>query len=374
MAGPGRTPDRIGKQVMRQLFVLVPSLIPTAPIKGAVALCNALASDFNVTLVALKRSAEFPGFVNPRIRQIRLGGAGGWRAYRRLLEDAGGRATTLSLSLCFSADVANFRVRRHAVTVASIRGHLPRTYRIDYGPAGRLLAFLHYFLIARLDRVVAMTDHMAEEFKAITGMTPLVIGNFVDEGQLEPLRMPRPPVVSQQTPLPSELRYVFVGRLDPLKNPGQVIDAVRSLTAQGIACSLDIFGDGPLMAKLGSQVAAQGCEKYVRFHGYVASPWQLAAGADCLVLPSMTEGVSRAAMEALYLGIPCVMRDVDSNADLIRPGENGTLFSDDSVLCEAMKQTALLGRRLSATRPVLLTDSFREATCVASFREVLQKL
>jgi glycosyltransferase involved in cell wall biosynthesis len=374
MAAPGGTRDRPGKQVMRQLFVLVPSLVPTAPIKGAVALCNALAADFNITLVALKRSVDFPGYINPRIRQVRLGGAGGWRAYRSLLKDAGGRATTLSLSLCFSADVANFRVRRNAVTVASIRGHLPRTYRIDYGPAGRLLAFLHYFLIARLDRVVAMTEHMAWEFKAITGMTPLVIGNFVDEGQLEPLRTPIPPVASQQTPLPSELRYVFVGRLDPLKNPGQVIDAVCSMAARGIACSLDIFGDGPLMAKLGSQVAARGCGKFVRIHGYVANPWKFAAGADCLVLPSMTEGVSRAAMEALYLGIPCVMRNVDSNGDLIRPGENGELFSDDSALCEAMKQAALLGRQLSATRPVLLADSFREAACVARFREVLRNL
>ena len=146
------------------------------------------------------------------------------------------------------------------------------------------------------------------------------------------------------------------------------------MVAQGTDCSLDVFGDGPLMAKLGSLVAAQGFGKHVRFHGHVANPWNFAAGADCLVLPSMTEGVSRAAMEALYLGIPCVLRDVDSNADLIRPGENGVLFSDDSMLCQVMTQAALLGRRLSATRPVLLGESFREAACVAGLRELLQKL
>lgn len=353
--------------MMRQLFVLVPSLVPTGPIKGAVALCNALAADVDVTLVALKPSPAFPGPVDSRVRQVGLGAAGGWRAYRRMLEEAGGAPRTVSLSFCFSADVANFLVRRHAVTIASIRGHLPRTYRIDYGPAGRLLAFLHYSLAARLDRVVAMTERMAAQFAAITGKVPRVIGNFVDEGQLEPLRAP---VLSP----PAEWRYVFVGRLDPLKSPGRVIDAVCRMAKQGIACSLDVFGDGPLMAKLRSQVAECACEETVRFHGHVDNPWKLAAGADCLVLPSMTEGVSRAALEALYLGIPCVMRDVDSNADLIRPGENGSLFSDDATLASAMQEAAVLGRRLSATRPVLLSESFRQAACIARYRQLLQEL
>lgn len=352
---------------MRQLFVLVPSLVPTGPIKGAVALCNALAADFDVTLVALKPSPAFPGPVDSRVRQVGLGAAGGWRAYRRMLKETGGSQRAISLSLCLSADVANYLVRRHAITIASIRGHLPRTYRVDYGPAGWLLALLHYLLVARLDRAIAMTGRMADQFAAVTGKSPLVIGNFVDEAQLEPLR-------AAGLPGSAGWRFLFVGRLDPLKSPDQVIDAVCRLDAQGIACSLDVFGDGPLMAKLRSQVAQQARGDIVRFHGHVDNPWMLAAGADCLVLPSLTEGVSRAALEALYLGVPCVMRDVDSNADLIRPGENGALFADDAALATAMQDAARLGRRLAATRPVLLGESFRQAACITSYRQLLQEL
>ncbi len=371
MAGPREADHRPGRQLMRPLFVLVPSLVPTGPIKGAVALCNALAAHFDVTLVALKRSPDYPGPIDPRVRQVRLAEAGGWRAYRRMLQQAGGRPRVLSLSFCFSADVVNFLVRRNAVTVSSIRGHLPRVYQIDYGWLGKLLAILHYRVAGCLDQAVAMTQRMAAEFESITGRTPNVIGNFVDEGRLEPLRTATDP---KKNPQPAGFRYVFVGRLDPLKSPGLVIEAVCSMVSQGIDCSLDVFGDGPLMTTLCSQVAAQGFVNHVRFHGQVSVPWERAAVADCLVLPSMTEGVSRAAMEALYLGIPCVMRDVDSNADLIRGGENGILFTHDSTLCEAMKQAALLGRRLAATRPVLLGDLFRETACVAGFRELLQNL
>jgi glycosyltransferase involved in cell wall biosynthesis len=356
---------------MRPLFVLVPSLLPTGPIKGAVALCNALAAEFSVTLVALKRSLDYPEPIDPRVRQVRLAEVGGWRAYQRILQRAGGRPRVLSLSFCFSADLVNLLVHRDAVTIASIRGHLPHVYQIDYGWLGKLLAILHYRLARRLDQVVVMTQRMAEEFESITGQTPSVIGNFVDEGRLEPLRSASDPMKNPQL---AGFRYVFVGRLDPLKRPGLVIDAVCSMVSQGIDCSLDLFGDGPLMASLRSQVAAQGFVNHVRFHGQVAVPWEVASVADCLVLPSMTEGVSRAAMEALYLGIPCVLRDVDSNADLIQSGENGILFTHNSTLCEAMKQAAFLGRRIAPTRPVLLGDLFREKVCVAGFCELLQNL
>ncbi len=167
-------------------------------------------------------------------------------------------------------------------------------------------------------------------------------------------------------------RFVFLGRLDPLKSPDRVVEAVCLLVTQGIPCSLDVFGEGPLMTQLRVMVAERACGDLVRFHGHVDNPWMLAADADCLVLPSQTEGVSRAALEALYLGIPCVMRDVDSNVDLIRPAENGELFIDDVALVTAMQNAARLGRLLSATRPVLLGESFRQSACIDNYRQLLQ--
>lgn len=359
---------------MRRLYVLVPSLVPTGPIKGAIALCNALAEDFCITLVTLKRPHEFPGYVDSRIKQVKLRGLASWREYRNILSDAGGRMKAISLSFCFSADFVNFLVKNHAVTVASIRGHLPRTYRVDYSLLGKPLSYVHYHLIARLNYTIAMTRRMASEFEEITGRVPFVVGNFLDESELEPLRVRKPPPCPKQALQPIGLRYVFVGRLDPLKNPKQVIEAVCTMLEQGIDCSLEVLGDGPLRGTLSALVSGKGFDRHIRFHGHTLNPWKIAADADCLVLPSITEGVSRAAMEALYLGIPCVMRDVDSNSDLIKPGQNGALFSDDSILCETMKEVALLGRRLSATRSVLLDESFREKTCVSSFRELMQKL
>lgn len=356
---------------MRRLFVLVPSLVPTGPIKGAVALCNSLVNACDVTLVSLKLSSDFPGFIDPRIRVVRLGSLGTWwgrlRQYRSMLDEAGGRQQVASLSFCLSADVVNFFARRQAITLSSIRGHLLRTYKVDYGPVGVLLAVLHFFVVCRFERVIAMTEHMGQQFAAIAGKRPVVIGNFIDERQLEPLR-------SLSATESGELRFVFVGRLCLLKRPDQVIEAVCSMEDQGVRCSLDLYGDGPLMQQLMTKVAEFGRMEIIRFHGYIENPWTLAADAHCLVLPSMTEGVSRAALEALYLGVPCVMRDVDSNSELIRSGNNGELFDDNGSLVAAMKDAAQLGRRLASTRPILLSGQFRQTTCVESYYQLLQSL
>lgn len=356
----------------RALFVLVPSFAPTTgPVKGAIALCNSLTADFNVFLVGLKPSGPILDHLESDMKVVELGKVKGWRArlqaYRDMLEDTGGRECAVSLSLCLSADCFNFMSRKHAYTIASIRGHLPRTYRVDYGWIGTLVARAHYLLASRLDSVVTMTEGMARQFETVTGKRPRVIGNFVDEDGLEPYR-------SQGSPENHPCRFVFVGRLVPLKLPDLVIKAVCRLADEGLPCELDLYGDGPLMVRLKAMAEECGRGDIIRFHGHIGNPWAEAAKAHCLVLPSLTEGVSRAALEALYLGIPCVMRDVDSNADLIRPGVNGELFGKDVELASAMEKSARLGRELAKDRPILLEKAFRQSYAVDGFRKLIQDM
>lgn len=349
---------------------MVPSLNATGPVKGAVALCNSLADKGEVTLVALKPGPAYTGPLHPGVRVVNLGSIGSWlgrlHEYRRMLSGAGGKARVASLSFCFSADVFNSLVRKHAVTASSVRGHLLRTYKVDYGPAGVLLAVIQFLIISRFDHVIAMTRSMAWQISRIGGKRPVVIGNFVEESLLEPHRaLANNPVEAW--------RFVFIGRLCRLKMPDQVIEAVSRLREQGIPCSLDLFGDGPLSEALKADVIRRGLADAVCFHGQVNNPWERAANSHCLVLPSLTEGISRAALEALYLGVPCAMRDVDSNSEVIRPGENGELFDDTESLADAMSKAARLGTQLASTRPVLLGEQFRQEHCVQGYSRLLQE-
>jgi hypothetical protein len=96
----------------RRIFILIPSLTLSGPVKGAIALANALSRRRTVTLVALKEGSPAKVKLPKGIRYVSLASAyGGFigkiKACRQLLKVAGGRKRTASISMCFSADFIN---------------------------------------------------------------------------------------------------------------------------------------------------------------------------------------------------------------------------------------------------------------------------
>ena len=92
-----------------------------------------------------------------------------------------------------------------------------------------------------------------------------------------------------------------------------------------------------------------------------------------LVLPSASEGISRAALEALYLGVPCVLRDVDGNRELIRPGHNGALFKKNEELASAiLAALAISNRTLGQTRESLLPEIFRQEYAASKYIRLME--
>lgn len=52
--------------------------------------------------------------------------------------------------------------------------------------------------------------------------------------------------------------------------------------------------------------------------------------ADCFIMPSFREGLSRSIMEAMASGLPCVVSKIRGNVDLIQD-EGGFLCSPNDV-------------------------------------------
>lgn len=105
---------------------------------------------------------------------------------------------------------------------------------------------------------------------------------------------------------------VFVGRLVPQKNVGSLIDAVRILVSEhGVRCKCHIVGDGIERNALARHVETCGLDREIILHGYLDNPYPLMACADVLCLPSFYEGTPLCVLEALALGVPCVVTPVD---------------------------------------------------------------
>jgi glycosyltransferase involved in cell wall biosynthesis len=351
----------------KQIFIIVPSAVMDSPIKGAVALANELCKTRRVTFVTLKAGSEAYRLLNDDIERVSLGQLG-WvvKLYRlrRLLREAGGKDSVIAISSSFSADFFNSLCRDLAVTCCSVRANLPIAYRMTYGWLGGWLAYFHLKRMRYFDYVVSMTTAMSEQVQCYTGKSSPVIGNFIDEDSLEKFRKK---VVRQ-----GAYRFVFTGSMTERKQPQLLLDALCELKRRGAHVRLDCFGDGSLLKELKDRAVSLQVSDLVCFHGYVDEPYRGLTDADVLVLPSLSEGVSRAVLEALYLGVPCVLRDVDGNSELISDKINGGLFNRNEDLADIMLRTAEWSRKRESISASLLPPSYRQSFSVKAYLSLVE--
>lgn len=354
---------------IKRLFIVLPSISGSSPVKGAAALANELCGIRSVTTVGLKSDRTGQGLFDPRVTLITLGSEFGFhskiKALRKIIAAAGESREIASLSMCFSADLSNSFCNDLAVTLSSVRGNLLKNYATAFGWLGYWIAYSHFRILRRIKHVVSMSQSMATQVSRHVGCESPIIGNFVDEYMLESYRAMQP--ANHRT-----LRLVFAGSLTTLKCPLELIEAIAELQRRGIYCELHMLGDGPLRSRLLSAIGSLIRPSAVRVLGHIENPIAVIAAADALVLPSLTEGVSRAALEALFLGVPCVLRDVDGSSELIKTGFNGVLFRENAQLPDALIAAATLGRHTNRRRRCLLPPGYRQNAASQRFLNLME--
>ncbi len=115
-----------------------------------------------------------------------------------------------------------------------------------------------------------------------------------------------------------ELQCVYAGRLAAHKRIDLAIEAIARLARDGRDVGLLICGDGASeeRARLGRLVEEHGLESRVRFLGFRRDWLSLLKGADALVLPSVSEGMSNVLLEAAAAGTAIVCARIDENLEL----------------------------------------------------------
>jgi len=133
---------------------------------------------------------------------------------------------------------------------------------------------------------------------------------------------------------------VSIGRLSLEKGHEDLLDALAALQARGSKPSLVLVGDGPERASLADRVRALGLQDQVFMTGYVDHPEAVLEGADLMVLPSHTEGLPNAALEALAMEVPVLATRVGGTPEVITDGSNGRLVPPHSpdALADAIAQ------------------------------------
>jgi glycosyltransferase involved in cell wall biosynthesis len=116
---------------------------------------------------------------------------------------------------------------------------------------------------------------------------------------------------------------VFVGRMSVQKNPVFLVDALSQIT-QG-RWRATFVGDGPLMPAVAARIRERQLGERVKLAGWLDAPavGKLLRSADVMAMPSLSEGMPIAAIEALKHGLAIVTTDIPGTLDVVEDGVNG---------------------------------------------------
>ena len=134
------------------------------------------------------------------------------------------------------------------------------------------------------------------------------------------------------------LRFVFAGRLSLRKGFHYLVNAWR-LAAFGNHAELWIAGASEL--DLAKEIAAH---PNIRYYGPLSSQAlaDVYRQVDVMVLPTLSEGLSHAVLEALSFAMPLITTAASGAGALVTNGENGTIVpeADAEALAAAMVSAA----------------------------------
>lgn len=119
-----------------------------------------------------------------------------------------------------------------------------------------------------------------------------------------------------------------VGRLEKNKNCEAILDAISQIHNTKI--KLVFCGDGEDRKALEKKAIEKGMDERVVFLGNRTDMPDIYHMADCYVLASFREGLSRSIMEAMACGLPCVVSNIRGNRDLI-DSNGGILFAPKDI-------------------------------------------
>jgi colanic acid/amylovoran biosynthesis glycosyltransferase len=129
------------------------------------------------------------------------------------------------------------------------------------------------------------------------------------------------------TVIKQKVIIVSTGRLDHQKGYLYALLAIKALTAKGILLEYHILGEGPEYGPIKYFITDNNLEKIVILHGKVNSDIvkALLEKSHIFLLPSVYEGISNAALEAMASGVPVLVTDSGGMAEVVQNGINGLI-------------------------------------------------
>ena len=197
---------------------------------------------------------------------------------------------------------------------------------IGNGAKQQLFVALDKLVLRRFDRVIAVSAKLQGELIA-AGVperkvhllhNAIVLDRYRRNGSNGFIEQrigqrPRGPVLAS------------IGRLSPEKGHLDLVEALGIVTARGHQVTAVFVGDGPERPRIEERIKALGLTGSIHLLGYLDQTARILQDADLMVLPSHTEGLPNAALEAMAMEVPVLATRVGGTPEVVTDGLTGRL-------------------------------------------------
>jgi glycosyltransferase involved in cell wall biosynthesis len=202
------------------------------------------------------------------------------------------------------------------------------------GYAGILLKRVNQCLDNRTAKIIAVSQALIdEEVLPVNYHKTVVIYNGIDLTRFK-----------SEKALPLEVKVIgTTARLAPQKGLVFLLKAFQQLTQQFPQLKLHIIGEGPEKAFLEKSASQLGIAEKTCFLGNVSNIIPALQEIDIFVMPSVSEGLSIAAIEALALKKPVVVSNTGGLREVVEANRSGLLVEpgNDRLLAQAINRLVL---------------------------------
>ena len=226
-------------------------------------------------------------------------------------------------------------------------------------------------------RTIAVSNGLADDLSRDLRVRRTRIGMFRNG-----VRYVRPERITLREELglrASDRLLVSVGNLYAVKGHQYLIDAIGLLSDRHPTVHLAISGRGDLAEALAARARANGVGDRLHLLGLRSDVAAVLAAADLFVLPSLSEGLPLALLEAMFAGCPIVASDVGEVGATLAHGNAGVLVEPGNARALANALDGLLSdvtraRELGKRAAERAAAEYDVSQMVCRYRDVYHEL
>ena len=216
-------------------------------------------------------------------------------------------------------------------------------------------------LLRGMDRFLSHTDNLcvAESFYTARYLVEkqgyrkdkvYFLPNGIDIAKFSPSPAIREKMRKNQEISKKEIVFVCIARLAAVKDPLTLLKAFLSVYNKNRRIRLFFVGEGTMRPEMENFIKENKLEKAVFLVGHQEQVSDYLNMADVFVLPSIEESLPLALLEAVSVGLPCIVSNAGDMNLWVEHGKNGFVFKKkDDILLSCLLAELATNKQLRET-------------------------